>query len=226
MMDGRVKTLHPRVHGGILARRGLDAAPGALPREHGIGLIDLVVVNLYPFAAAAANPATPFDGLIEEIDIGGPSLVRAAAKNFEDVLVVVSPARLRRGAGRARSARAGRRLAFRFELARKAFAHTGAYDTAIASTLADVIGGRRRVHARRQRAGVAGAADASALQQGARPALRREPAPAGGVVRGGAAHGARRRARCCRARSCRTRTCSISTRPRASCSSSTSRPRR
>ena len=90
MMDGRVKTLHPLVHGGILARRAhaadLDAAA-----EHGITLIDLVVVNLYPFVKAAQNPATPFEGLVEEIDIGGPSLVRAAAKNFEDVLVVVSP---------------------------------------------------------------------------------------------------------------------------------------
>ena len=71
MMDGRVKTLHPKVHGGILARRA-DPAHVASAREHGIGLIDLVVVNLYPFAAAAANPATPFDRLVEEIDIGGP----------------------------------------------------------------------------------------------------------------------------------------------------------
>ncbi len=90
MMDGRVKTLHPRVHGGILARRGRpeDLASAA---EHQITLIDLVVVNLYPFVKAASNPETPFEGLIEEIDIGGPSLVRAAAKNFRDVLVVVSP---------------------------------------------------------------------------------------------------------------------------------------
>ena len=90
MMDGRVKTLHPLVHGGILARRGRpdDLAAAA---AHGITLIDLVVVNLYPFVKAAANPDTPFEALIEEIDIGGPSLVRAAAKNFQDVLVVVSP---------------------------------------------------------------------------------------------------------------------------------------
>src|SRR3954468_20846132 len=90
MMDGRVKTLHPLVHGGILARRSRpdDLAAAA---AHGIGLIDLVVVNLYPFVTAAANPDTPFDGLIEEIDIGGPSMVRAAAKNFQDVLIVVSP---------------------------------------------------------------------------------------------------------------------------------------
>ena len=136
MMDGRVKTLHPKVHGGILARRGV-AAHLSSAREHGIGLIDVVVVNLYPFAAAAADPATPFEGLIEEIDIGGPSLVRGAAKNFADVLVVVSPVdypsvldELDRSGGPS--------PAFRFSLACKAFAHTGAYDSAIASTLGGV----------------------------------------------------------------------------------------
>src|SRR6188768_3930434 len=131
MMDGRVKTLHPRIHGGILARRSSDVHLAAA-QEHGIGLIDVVAVNLYPFAAAAANPATPFDGLIEEIDIGGPSMVRAAAKNFADVLVVVSPAdyaavldQLDRGV----------QDDFRFALARKAFAHTASYDAAITSAL-------------------------------------------------------------------------------------------
>ena len=89
MMDGRVKTLHPMVHGGILARRDRpdDLAAAA---THGITMIEAVVVNLYPFVQAAENPATPFELLIEEIDIGGPSLVRAAAKNFQHVLVVVS----------------------------------------------------------------------------------------------------------------------------------------
>src|SRR6266540_2056913 len=91
MMDGRVKTLHPALHGGILARRDRADDLDALQRL-GIGLVDVVVVNLYPFVRAAANPATPFEALVEEIDIGGPSLVRAAAKNFQDVLVVVSPA--------------------------------------------------------------------------------------------------------------------------------------
>ena len=90
MMDGRVKTLHPAVHGGILARRSVPGDLEALAGQR-IGLIDLVVVNLYPFARAAANPDTPFDHLIEEIDIGGPSMVRAAAKNFRDVLIVVDP---------------------------------------------------------------------------------------------------------------------------------------
>ena len=100
MMDGRVKTLHPAIHAGILARRHRTEDLDALALQR-IQPIDLVVVNLYPFARAAANPETPFDDLIEEIDIGGPSLIRAAAKNFRDVLVVVEPAdypRLHRGA--------------------------------------------------------------------------------------------------------------------------------
>ena len=91
MMDGRVKTLHPAVHGGILARRSRPDDLSAIQAQ-GISPIDLVVVNLYPFAKAAANPETAFDELVEEIDIGGPSMVRAAAKNFRDVLVVVDPA--------------------------------------------------------------------------------------------------------------------------------------
>ena len=148
MMDGRVKTLHPLVHGGILARRSRsdDVAAAA---THGITLIDVVVVNLYPFVKAASNPETTFEALIEEIDIGGPSLVRAAAKNFQDVLVVVSAddyaavlEQLDRPTGPSRD--------FRFELARKALAHTAAYDTAIAAELANVTadqdGFRRAIH--------------------------------------------------------------------------------
>jgi phosphoribosylaminoimidazolecarboxamide formyltransferase/IMP cyclohydrolase len=136
LMDGRVKTLHPKVHGGILARRALSEDRAAAA-AHGITLIDLVAVNLYPFTTAAANPATPFEGLIEEIDIGGPSLVRAAAKNFQDVLVVVSPSDY--GAVlRAIDGRGGASREFRLDLARRAFAHTAAYDAAIASALAAV----------------------------------------------------------------------------------------
>ncbi|MBI3490812.1 MAG: bifunctional phosphoribosylaminoimidazolecarboxamide formyltransferase/inosine monophosphate cyclohydrolase [Acidobacteria bacterium] len=140
MMDGRVKTLHPALHGGILARRDRPDDLAALNR-HGIGLVDVVVINLYPFVKAASNPATPFDALVEEIDIGGPSLVRAAAKNFRGVLVVVDPtdyARLLDALDTTPS------LAFRYELMRKALAHTGAYDTAISATLAtiDLVGDR------------------------------------------------------------------------------------
>src|SRR5436190_10893209 len=131
MMDGRVKTLHPAIHGGILARRDRADDLAGL-RGLGIGLVDLVVVNLYPFAAAAANPATPFDALVEEIDIGGPSMVRAAAKNFRDVLVVVDPDDYPRLLDALNAAPS---LAFRFELMRKALAHTAAYDTGITAAL-------------------------------------------------------------------------------------------
>jgi phosphoribosylaminoimidazolecarboxamide formyltransferase / IMP cyclohydrolase len=136
MMDGRVKTLHPLVHGGILARRDRPEDLAAA-RAHGIGLVDLVVVNLYPFVETAARPGVPFDDLIEQIDIGGPSLVRAAAKNFRDVLVVVSPGDYSQVLSEL-DRDGGPLSAFRFDLARKAFAHTGEYDTAIAGTLAEV----------------------------------------------------------------------------------------
>jgi len=136
MLDGRVKTLHPAVHGGILARRHLARDLAAIAAL-GIHPIDLVAVNLYPFAAAAARPGVPLDALIEEIDIGGPSLVRGAAKNFRDVLVVVDPATYPSVLA-ALSAPAGPDLAFRFDLARRAFEHTAAYDQMIAATLGEV----------------------------------------------------------------------------------------
>jgi phosphoribosylaminoimidazolecarboxamide formyltransferase/IMP cyclohydrolase len=134
MMDGRVKTLHPALHGGILARRDREDDLQALT-AHGIGLVDVVVVNLYPFVKAASNPSTPFEHLIEEIDIGGPSLVRAAAKNFRGVLVVVDPADYERLLD---ALDTGPTLAFRFDLMRKAIAHTASYDTAITETLAGI----------------------------------------------------------------------------------------
>jgi len=136
LLDGRVKTLHPAIHAGILARRSRPDDLETLAR-HGLTPIDLVAVNLYPFARAAADPATPFEALLEEIDIGGPSMVRAAAKNFLDVLVVVDPGDYDRVAA-ALEGPGGPDLALRLELARKAFAHTAAYDATIASTLADV----------------------------------------------------------------------------------------
>jgi phosphoribosylaminoimidazolecarboxamide formyltransferase/IMP cyclohydrolase len=141
MMDGRVKTLHPAVHGGILARRQRPDDLDAIAAQ-GIRPIDIVVVNLYPFAKAAANPETPFDDLVEEIDIGGPSMVRAAAKNFRDVLVVVEPAdypRLIEELDRD----GGPSLEFRFTLMQKAFQHTAQYDGMIAMTLGlvDAAGG-------------------------------------------------------------------------------------
>jgi phosphoribosylaminoimidazolecarboxamide formyltransferase/IMP cyclohydrolase len=148
MMDGRVKTLHPSIHGGILARRDHPADLEAAAR-HGIGLIDLVVVNLYPFARAAATPDLPVADLLEEIDIGGPSLVRAAAKNFRDVLVVIDPADY--GTVMAELDRpGGPSLAFRLGLARKAFAHTAHYDAVIAETLAELTVGEDGIVARVQ----------------------------------------------------------------------------
>ena len=136
LMDGRVKTLHPAVHGGILARRHRPDDLAAITR-HGIGLIDIVAVNLYPFVEAARNIDVPFEALIEEIDIGGPSLVRAAAKNFVDVLVIVSPSDYPRVLDEL-DRQGGPRRVFRFELARKAFAHTASYDSAISTTLDEV----------------------------------------------------------------------------------------
>ena len=132
MLDGRVKTLHPAVHGGILARRG---RPGDLEaiRGRGIEPIDVVVVNLYPFARTAASEASCGE-LIEQIDVGGPSMVRAAAKSFEDVLVVVDPEDYGRVV-EALNGDGGADRALRFELARKAFAHTAAYDATIAAAL-------------------------------------------------------------------------------------------
>jgi phosphoribosylaminoimidazolecarboxamide formyltransferase/IMP cyclohydrolase len=134
MMDGRVKTLHPALHGGILARRDRPDDLASL-EAHGLGLVDVVVVNLYPFVKAASNPDTRFDALIEEIDIGGPSLVRAAAKNFRGVLVVVDPTDY---VPLLAAVDSGPTVAFRFELMRKALAHTAAYDTAITQALAEV----------------------------------------------------------------------------------------
>jgi phosphoribosylaminoimidazolecarboxamide formyltransferase/IMP cyclohydrolase len=134
MLDGRVKTLHPKVHGGILLRRE-NAAHRSAVAEHGIQPIDMVVVNLYAFEKTAAKPGVPFEDLVENIDIGGPSMIRSAAKNFHDVAVVTSPADY--DALAEEMARSGGELssATKWRLAQKAFATTAAYDSAIASTL-------------------------------------------------------------------------------------------
>jgi phosphoribosylaminoimidazolecarboxamide formyltransferase/IMP cyclohydrolase len=134
MMDGRVKTLHPAVYGGILARRDHPDDLLVIARL-GIQPIDVVVVNLYPFSETAKREGVEFDELIEQIDIGGPSMVRAAAKNFRDVLVVVDPSDYPRLLA---AIDGGPGLAFRYELMRKAFAHTAEYDTAIAMTLTSI----------------------------------------------------------------------------------------
>ncbi len=133
ILDGRVKTLHPAVHGGILARRDRPEHMAALA-EHGLGPIDLVVVNLYPFAATIARPGVAFAEAIEQIDVGGPAMVRAAAKNHEHVLVVVRPDDYDAILAALRAGGAGPEL--RRALAARAFAHTAAYDAAIAGYLA------------------------------------------------------------------------------------------
>jgi len=133
MLDGRVKTLHPKIHGGILARRDSAAHMSAI-RDAGIAPIDLIVVNLYPFQATVADPDCRLEDAIENIDIGGPAMLRAAAKNHRGVAVVVDPAdyapvleEIRAGGGVSD--------ATRFALAKKVFAHTAAYDGAIANYL-------------------------------------------------------------------------------------------
>jgi len=134
MLDGRVKTLHPKVHGGILHRRD-DAAHRAAVAEHDIPAIDMVVVNLYAFEKTAAKPGVSFEELIENIDIGGPSMIRSAAKNFQDVAVVTSPADYDAIADEMARSGGGLSKETKWRLAQKAFATTAAYDSAIASTL-------------------------------------------------------------------------------------------
>ena len=134
MLDGRVKTLHPKVHGGILHRRE-DPKHVAAVAEYGIVPIDMVVVNLYAFEKTAAKPGVAFEELIENIDIGGPSMIRSAAKNFHDVAIVTSPSDYDSIADElSRSAGALSRET-KWRLAQKAFATTAAYDSAIASIL-------------------------------------------------------------------------------------------
>jgi len=134
MLDGRVKTLHPKVHGGILHRRDV-ASHRAAVSEHGIAPIDMVVVNLYAFEKTAAKPGVHFDEIIENIDIGGPSMIRSAAKNFQDVAVVTSPADYDAIADEMTKSGGSLSPSTKWRLAQKAFATTAAYDSAIASTL-------------------------------------------------------------------------------------------
>jgi len=134
MLDGRVKTLHPKVYGGILHVRSKPEHRAAVS-EHGIQPIDMVVVNLYAFEKTAAKPGVEFEDIIENIDIGGPSMVRSAAKNFQDVAIVTSPSDYDAIATELESSGGSLSLATKWKLAQKAFATTAAYDSAIASTL-------------------------------------------------------------------------------------------
>jgi phosphoribosylaminoimidazolecarboxamide formyltransferase / IMP cyclohydrolase len=132
IMDGRVKTLHPKIHGGLLGRRGVDDAVMA---QHAIAPIDLLVVNLYPFAATVARPACRYADAVENIDIGGPAMLRAAAKNHEWVLVVVDPADYPLLLAELDTHQGGSELATRARLAAKAFSHTAHYDAQVAAYL-------------------------------------------------------------------------------------------
>jgi phosphoribosylaminoimidazolecarboxamide formyltransferase / IMP cyclohydrolase len=142
MLDGRVKTLHPKVHGGILARRDNREHMAAIANA-GIAPIDLVVVNLYPFEATVADPDCTLSNAIENIDIGGPTLLRAAAKNHAGVAVVVDPADYARVLEELR-ATGGVAESTRFALAKKVFAHTAAYDGAIANYLTSLDENQKR----------------------------------------------------------------------------------
>jgi phosphoribosylaminoimidazolecarboxamide formyltransferase/IMP cyclohydrolase len=136
MLDGRVKTLHPRIHGGLLARRDLPEHMAAL-KAHDIGTIDLLIVNLYPFAQATARADCTLEDAIENIDIGGPAMLRAAAKNWADVAVVIDPTDYPRVLSELAAGGAGNGItrATKFMLSKKVFAHTAAYDGMISNYL-------------------------------------------------------------------------------------------
>ena len=145
MLDGRVKTLHPKVHAGILARRDLPEHINAL-KKAAIPTLDLVVVNLYPFSATVARPECTLEEAIENIDIGGPALVRSAAKNYEHVAVATDPADYEPLLKEMAAANGAIGIETRFRLAQKAFSHTAAYDGAIGNylTALDATGKRAR----------------------------------------------------------------------------------
>jgi phosphoribosylaminoimidazolecarboxamide formyltransferase/IMP cyclohydrolase len=134
MLDGRVKTLHPKVHGGILARRDLPEHLATI-EQHGIPMIDLVCVNLYPFAATIAKPGVTLEDAIENIDIGGPAMVRSSAKNYAGVAIVTDPEDYAALLDEMKANDGGLLLSTRFNLAKKAFTHTARYDSMIANWL-------------------------------------------------------------------------------------------
>src|SRR5215470_7317840 len=138
MLDGRVKTLHPKVHGGLLYIRGNEHHESAV-RSHGIEPIDLVVVNLYPFEQTVARKGVTLEEAIENIDIGGPSMLRSAAKNHESVTVVVDPADYDVVSEQIKKS-GETTLELRRKLAAKVFARTSAYDSAIAAHLSHAFG--------------------------------------------------------------------------------------
>ncbi len=180
IMDGRVKTLHPKIHGGLLGRRGTD---DEVMRDHGIAPIDLLVVNLYPFAATIAKPDVSYEDGVENIDIGGPAMLRGAAKNHADVTVVVDPADYPALLGELEAHAGATRQAFRARLAAKAFAHTACYD----SLVADWLGRQNEVESFPPQLGV-GLTRSATLRYGENPhqraAFYRQARPAPDTIAG------------------------------------------
>ena len=138
IMGGRVKTLHPKIHGGLLGRRGTDED---IMHEHGIEPIDLLAVNLYPFAATVSRPDCAYEDAVENIDIGGPAMVRAAAKNHASVVVVVDPNDYRGILDELAANHGATHIVMRQKLSAKAFAHTAQYDAMVSAYFTGAIGG-------------------------------------------------------------------------------------
>jgi phosphoribosylaminoimidazolecarboxamide formyltransferase/IMP cyclohydrolase len=138
MLDGRVKTLHPKVHGGLLSRRNNPKDMEEI-KKHGIDTIDMVVVNLYPFEETVSRPSVTFEDAIENIDIGGPAMLRSASKNFRDVAVLVDPSDYGKILQEMKDLHSDLSFETRLHLAKKVFSHTSRYDTIIAEYLTKII---------------------------------------------------------------------------------------
>jgi phosphoribosylaminoimidazolecarboxamide formyltransferase/IMP cyclohydrolase len=141
MLDGRVKTLHPRIHGGLLSRRDNPKDMEEI-RKYGIDTIDMVVVNLYPFEETISKPGVTFAEAIGNIDIGGPAMLRSASKNFQDVAVIVDPSDYGKIMDEMKGSNGDLTYKTRLELAKKVFGHTSRYDGLIADYLTKVIEGK------------------------------------------------------------------------------------
>jgi phosphoribosylaminoimidazolecarboxamide formyltransferase/IMP cyclohydrolase len=138
MLDGRVKTLHPKVHGGLLSRRNNPKDMEEI-KKHGIDTIDMVVVNLYPFEETVSKPGVSFEDAIENIDIGGPTMLRSASKNFQDVAVLVDPSDYEKVIQEMKDLKGDLSYKTRLQLAKKVFGHTSRYDTIITEYLTKII---------------------------------------------------------------------------------------
>jgi phosphoribosylaminoimidazolecarboxamide formyltransferase / IMP cyclohydrolase len=137
MLDGRVKTLHPRIHGGLLSRRDNPKDMEEI-KKHGIDMIDMVIVNLYPFEETISKEGVTFADAIENIDIGGPAMLRSASKNFQDVAVIVDPSDYEKIINEMKGPNTDLSYETRLELAKKVFRHTSRYDAIIADYLTKI----------------------------------------------------------------------------------------